>query len=378
MPRHGSRNWKSSEMMPFLIGFVSLFFFSVPVEAQQDQDKAEKEKGESLPPIILPEFDITGKEQPQPPDFSKGEFSEDLGFFEMIRDPNLEERESSVLNRGRKPEVPMEKPPSSLKGKVIASYGKFVTPSVESWIGRLGRNMDVNVSGNYSSSDGHVAFSEYRRAGLDASVSWKLDSQTPVLKDARVSAFGGIEGYRYNFYGSRTPSVARSVHHVSVGVGTMSAFRPWDLAYDMQVRWRAYSVDDFAKSTENEVSVGLVASRAFGSVSARANVDMVANFLNSAVRQNNPIFVSVVMEGEGLLFPNFQLDPQLGLGATAVKIALFGAILIFVQVIQDLKNDTFIVLKWPLAVQSAFFVFIGTLTVVFGDFGDRPFIYFQF
>ena len=78
------------------------------------------------------------------------------------------------------------------------------------------------------------------------------------------------------------------------------------------------------------------------------------------------------------LFQNFQLDPGLGLSETAVKIVLYSAILIFVQVFQDYKNDTFIVLKWPVAVRSAFFVFIGILTVMFGDFGDRPFIYFQF
>lgn len=78
------------------------------------------------------------------------------------------------------------------------------------------------------------------------------------------------------------------------------------------------------------------------------------------------------------LFINFQIVPELQLGATALKIAAFSAILIVIHVFQDLRNDTFVVLKWPLAVRIAFFVVIGVLTVQFGDFGDRPFIYFQF
>jgi len=93
-------------------------------------------------------------------------------------------------------------------------------------------------------------------------------------------------------------------------------------------------------------------------------------FRASSMEQAGDMFLS--------LFQNFQLDPQLDLAATALKIVLFSAVLIFVQVFQDLKDDTFIVLKWPLPVRFAFFAFVGTLTVVFGDFGDRPFIYFQF
>jgi len=93
-------------------------------------------------------------------------------------------------------------------------------------------------------------------------------------------------------------------------------------------------------------------------------------FRASSLDQAGDMFLS--------LFTNFQLLPHLDLAATAVKIAAFTAILIFVQVFQELKNDTFAVLKWPMPVRSAFIVFIGTLILVFGDFGDRPFIYFQF
>jgi alginate O-acetyltransferase complex protein AlgI len=53
-------------------------------------------------------------------------------------------------------------------------------------------------------------------------------------------------------------------------------------------------------------------------------------------------------------------------------------ILLIIQIFQDWKNDTFVVLKCPLFVQYAFMVFLSVLILVFGDFGERPFIYFQF
>ena len=61
-----------------------------------------------------------------------------------------------------------------------------------------------------------------------------------------------------------------------------------------------------------------------------------------------------------------------------LKIIAFNAILIIVQVFQDWKKDTVIVLRLPVFLQLTFLVFIVSLTMVFGDFSDRPFIYFQF
>jgi len=317
-------------MMPFMVGAVAVVLLPfATLAAQQGPEEVEKDKKkENLPPIILPEFDITGKEQPEPPDFSKGEFPEDLKFYPMTRGSNLEERESAALNQGRKPEPPTGKTPGFLTGKVSAGYGKFGTPSVESWIGRTGRRMDVNISGRYSSSDGHVAFSNYRRAALDASVSWKLDSKGPILQDVRIFTFARYKGERYKFYGSPMPSVVRSVHHGSVGVGTMSSFQPWDLTYDVRVRWHAYSVNDVAKSTENEVSVGLVGSKTFGPVFARVHADLAANFLNSPLSYDNPIFVSMGIEGQARLFPGFQLKGGLAFytlknSDTAARVRLY-------------------------------------------------------
>jgi alginate O-acetyltransferase complex protein AlgI len=75
---------------------------------------------------------------------------------------------------------------------------------------------------------------------------------------------------------------------------------------------------------------------------------------------------------------NFQLNPELGLASTATSLIAFSGVLIVVQVLQDWKNDTFVMLKTPILVRSSFFVLLGCLILLFGKFGNRPFIYFQF
>ncbi len=286
---------------------IGLLLFSVAAMAQQDQEEAGKQEDEErLPPIVLPEFDITGKEQPEPPEFSKYDFFSDRVFSTPIRDPNLDERESAGLNLGRKPELSASKPPSSLTGRVVAGYGKFKTPSFGSWIGRIGRAVDANVSGIYSSSGGHVPFSEYWRARLKGSVSWKLDSKRSLFRDGRLFAAGGFEFDRYKFYGSATPSQSRSIYHGSARVDAISSFEPWDLRHNMWVSWHTYSVSDVAKTTENEISVGFEGSKAVGPVSVGANADISANFLNMPVSNEDLVFVAVGAKGEGRLFPGFQ------------------------------------------------------------------------
>jgi len=77
------------------------------------------------------------------------------------------------------------------------------------------------------------------------------------------------------------------------------------------------------------------------------------------------------------LFTNFNPTNPV-LADMGLKIITFSAILIVIQIFQDWKKDTVIVLRLPVFAQLTFFVFIVSLALVFGDFSDRPFIYFQF
>jgi alginate O-acetyltransferase complex protein AlgI len=90
-----------------------------------------------------------------------------------------------------------------------------------------------------------------------------------------------------------------------------------------------------------------------------------------------PTFGQAVDMARGLVL-NFSLDVSRALAVTALTIAGLVAILITIQVFQDLKNDTFVVLRLPMFPRLALIASMACLVLVFGDFSDRPFIYFQF
>ena len=93
-------------------------------------------------------------------------------------------------------------------------------------------------------------------------------------------------------------------------------------------------------------------------------------FRATSMQQAGEMFLSI--------FTNFSLAPELGLGAMAGKFIALSAILFIVQIFQDWKGDTLIVLKLPPVARYPFFVLLVSLMLVYGDFTDRPFIYFQF
>lgn len=78
------------------------------------------------------------------------------------------------------------------------------------------------------------------------------------------------------------------------------------------------------------------------------------------------------------IFVNFRaVDSSIAMQSALTLLALT-SIPIGVQLFQEWKNDTLVVLKWPRLVRDAFFVLLVILIVAFGEFGGRPFIYFQF
>jgi alginate O-acetyltransferase complex protein AlgI len=78
------------------------------------------------------------------------------------------------------------------------------------------------------------------------------------------------------------------------------------------------------------------------------------------------------------IFFNFHGISQLDLQATSLKILGFTIILIIIQIFQDWKNETLVVLRLPIVARTILIALLMSLIITFGDFGDRPFIYFQF
>ena len=78
------------------------------------------------------------------------------------------------------------------------------------------------------------------------------------------------------------------------------------------------------------------------------------------------------------LFTNFKLDLSLLPQYIGIQVFFLVLILVTVQIFQERKNDALVVLTWPAYIRYPFMALLFILIIVFGDFGGRPFIYFQF
>jgi D-alanyl-lipoteichoic acid acyltransferase DltB (MBOAT superfamily) len=78
------------------------------------------------------------------------------------------------------------------------------------------------------------------------------------------------------------------------------------------------------------------------------------------------------------VFTNFSVASNPQFYGSFLEVLAYSSVLIIVQLFQERHDETLIVLAWPSYVRYAFFALLGSLIVVFGDFGGRPFIYFQF
>jgi alginate O-acetyltransferase complex protein AlgI len=80
---------------------------------------------------------------------------------------------------------------------------------------------------------------------------------------------------------------------------------------------------------------------------------------------------------QGLLF-NFHFTSIINAIDKLYFITSLIVVLLVVQAFQDWKNDTLVVFRLPWFFRHGFFALLGFLILAFGEFGQRPFIYFQF
>ena len=78
------------------------------------------------------------------------------------------------------------------------------------------------------------------------------------------------------------------------------------------------------------------------------------------------------------IFSGYDIQAQINLQETAIQLFAFSIILFVVQVFQDWKEDTFVILRLPMIARNLVLSGFAILIVLFGNFTDRPFIYFQF
>jgi alginate O-acetyltransferase complex protein AlgI len=94
------------------------------------------------------------------------------------------------------------------------------------------------------------------------------------------------------------------------------------------------------------------------------------------------IFRAPTLNQAGAMFRDLFLNFSIENSTTTVDewVTMLGlvSILFTVQLVQEWRNDVLAVLQWPRVARDAFFVLLVVLIASFGEFGGRPFIYFQF
>ena len=94
------------------------------------------------------------------------------------------------------------------------------------------------------------------------------------------------------------------------------------------------------------------------------------------------IFRSPSLEQAGQMLKsiafNFRAADSVSLSDAVLTLVALSSVPLGLQLFQEWKNDTLVVLAWPRAFRDAFIVLLVILIVAFGEFGGRPFIYFQF
>lgn len=78
------------------------------------------------------------------------------------------------------------------------------------------------------------------------------------------------------------------------------------------------------------------------------------------------------------IFSNFNIAHGIGIRSTALKIFSLVWLLGLLEVFQHRKNDLFVVFKWPASIRYILYVVIFLLIILYGDFGEKEFIYFKF
>jgi hypothetical protein len=178
-------------------------------------NRAEK----PLPPIELPEYDITGKLIPGVAESGKGEIGGSGGLDPLGRG-TLRNREAgwadpSVWKEG----ASLSEAAGARTARVEAGYGSFISPFIEASVWPSAEGRRIGVGGAYKTTDGHVENADEKRGQFSASAGWELGGDGGALNDASLDLFTVYTGRNYHPFGSLNPGEGRSFNRFAVGAG---------------------------------------------------------------------------------------------------------------------------------------------------------------
>ena len=251
---------------------------------QDSSDEAQ------LPKISLPEFDITGHEIVSLGAGTKG-LSEDRWTARgtTLADPG--KRESPMTSLGSTATPQLQVGAAGFTGRVYGGFGSFRTPSFDMRLGVLLPSTGFLLKSGYKSSSGHVPFADYREGhvALTANTRFSIDSR--VLREASLSADLGFRGKSFQFYGSPTPDLQRTLKMVGGSIAISS--EAGQISYKTGFELRAFNLSDSSRSEEREASIFFEGERPIDPATIKVSANFWRDSHVSASYGQNP-FINTV------------------------------------------------------------------------------------
>jgi hypothetical protein len=267
-----------------------------PDRATTPVDSVSTEGDEKLPAIDLPEYQITGNERVDLPQFTKPAVHDDRGLAPVddatpgLRDP------AEFQPAGVKQELGFDAVPRGLNGRLTVGYGSFATPFFEGWFGRTAGDLDLLLKAGYTSSEGHVANTDHRNGRAGLSLGWTLPGPAGMFAGARMDARVGMRGDGYRLFGSSRPNQARTVNRFRADVSIQSALQ--DLfEYTATARLHGVTLTDRFRSRQTSLGWDIAAERQTGMLAMSADAAVWFDFTSAPSAGSEPYFVHGSLDG---------------------------------------------------------------------------------
>jgi hypothetical protein len=166
---------------------------------------------------------------------------------------NVGDKESEELLRlSQKSGASIFRDARSFDGKLNLGYGRFNLKSGEGWYGRRFTEGDFNLHGSYQAHDAYVDHADATGGSFDASGGLYLPQRLVLLGGSKVSGQFAYEGEKYQFFGSPTPSLKRTLDNIQVGLSLQTRSTA-ALKYESWVHFRRLIVRDKDQSREDDL-----------------------------------------------------------------------------------------------------------------------------
>ena len=279
---------------------------SVQVEEKDSVGTLAEKK---LPKIDLPEFVITGRERVDLPLSSKLEQADEQGTqLYPSRLMMLGDKESGGLAElSEKSGTLRFRNSENFDGMLNLGYGRFNLTYGEAWYGKRFVEGDFGIHGNYQAHNAYVDHADASEGSFDASGGLYLPQRLALLGGSEVTGQFAYEGKKYQFFGSPTPSLQRTLNNFQVGLSLHSAsLTPF--TYGSSVRLRRLTLRDKDQSREDDLSLGLRANGEAAGWQLRGELNYDADFLDQSIPGNDPHYLKVTGGFRKLLFSNLDLS----------------------------------------------------------------------